>query len=106
MTWLSRLSPLLRELRVQYPPGSPDAHGLRSFIQQNYEFMRRNNPHTAILLRTGQAARTRLVLVKAEGGQELEIACTGLSEEQVAAALQDSLAKLERSGSASRIAAS
>ncbi|CAN4100936.1 unnamed protein product [Withania somnifera] len=88
MAWRSNLARNLRELRILFSPSSSESASTRSFIEKNYRDLKTQNPKLPILIREASSVEPQL-WARYDLGVERGIRLEGLTEEQIAKALED-----------------
>ncbi|KAK9105421.1 hypothetical protein Scep_022265 [Stephania cephalantha] len=88
MSWKGQLSRNLKELRVLFCQTSSASSQTREFVQKNYKELKTLNPRFPILIRECSGVQPQL-WARYDMGVEKGISLEGLSEAQIAKALED-----------------
>ncbi|KAM3231908.1 NADH dehydrogenase [ubiquinone] 1 alpha subcomplex subunit 2 [Capsicum chinense] len=88
MAWRSNLSRNLKELRILFSPSASESATTRLFIEKNYRDLKTQNPKLPILIREASSIEPQL-WARYDLGVERGIKLEGLTEEQIAKALED-----------------
>merc|ERR1712198_457840 len=86
MAAATKFSPALRELRVHLCQRSPASAGVRSFIEQSYVGLKKNNPKSPILIRECSGVQAK-AFARYALGREVSVSLDGLSSDAVADAV-------------------
>ncbi|KAI9015542.1 thioredoxin-like protein [Hyaloraphidium curvatum] len=82
------LSSAVRELRLHLSQTSPGSEGLRNFIKNNYQALKKANPELPILIRESSTVEAR-IFAEYDRGVERKAIVEGFSEAQINATLED-----------------